>query len=49
VFSILPLGDTPSAILGYGFLGQRDFIIDFLRNRLLINVAMEEEGSGSDE
>jgi hypothetical protein len=49
VFSILPLGDTPSAILGYGFLGQRDFIIDFFRNRLLINVAMEEEDSGSDE
>lgn len=48
VFSVLPLGDAPSAILGYGFLGQRDFVIDFNRNRLLINVAMDEEAGGSE-
>lgn len=36
IFTLLAQGDRPLAILGAGFLGQRDFIIDFVRNRLLI-------------
>jgi len=42
IFAVLPGGDGPLAILGLGFLGQRDFVIDFVRNRLLVNVAMDE-------
>lgn len=42
VFSILMPGDGPAAILGAGFFTQRDFVIDFVRNRLLVKVAMDE-------
>lgn len=42
VFETLMLGDSPAAILGAGLFTQRDFIIDFPRNRLLVRVAMDE-------
>lgn len=42
VFEILPQGDGPLAILGSGFFCQREFIIDFVRNRLLIYIAKDE-------
>lgn len=41
IFAAIPQGERPMAILGYGFLGQRDFIIDFARNRLLIRATAE--------
>ena len=42
VFSTLTPGRTGCAILGAELFTQRDFIIDFTRSRLLINVAMAE-------
>lgn len=42
ILSTLMRGDSPCAILGSGLFNQRDFIIDFARNRLLVKVAMEE-------
>lgn len=42
IFKTLMLGDSPLAILGVGFFTQRDFVIDFARNRLLIDVTMDE-------
>jgi predicted aspartyl protease len=48
IFSLLPEGDGPSAIMGFGFLGQRDFVIDFVRNRLLIYMKMDEVDSDPD-
>lgn len=42
VFSTLMPDDGPAAILGAGFFTQRDFVIDFVRNRLLVKVAMDE-------
>ncbi|MFQ6005743.1 MAG: aspartyl protease family protein [Woeseia sp.] len=42
VFATLRHGDSPLAILGSGLFNQRDFVIDFVRNRLLVNVAMGE-------
>lgn len=45
IFSVLPVSDAPLAIMGFGFLSQRDFVIDFVRNRLLINVEMDEQDS----
>ncbi len=42
IFRTLMLGDTPVAILGVGFFTQRDFVIDFARNRLLVDVRMDE-------
>ncbi len=42
IFTRLMHGGTPSAILGAGLFTQRDFIIDFARSRLLVNVAMDE-------
>jgi hypothetical protein len=42
VFDMLSRADTPCAILGAGLFTQRDFIIDFARNRLLVKVVMDE-------
>lgn len=42
VFSVLMPGDRPAVILGAGFFTQRDFVIDFVRSRLLVKVAMDE-------
>ena len=42
IFETLMLGDSPAAILGASLFTQRDFIIDFVRSRLLVNVAMDE-------
>ena len=42
IFSTLMREDSPFAILGAGLFNQRDFVIDFERNRLLIRVAMDE-------
>ena len=45
IFSTLMQSATPSAILGAGLFTQRDFIIDFTRNRLLVKTAMHEAAS----
>lgn len=42
IFETLMLRDRPAAILGAGLFTQRDFIIDFVRSRLLVKVAMDE-------
>ena len=42
VFETLMLRDSPAVILGAGLFTQRDFVIDFVRNRLLVRVAMDE-------
>ncbi|MCP4299240.1 MAG: hypothetical protein GY783_01525 [Gammaproteobacteria bacterium] len=42
IFETFRLRDSPAAILGAGLFTQRDFIIDFVRNRLLVKVAMNE-------
>ena len=42
ILATLTHDDAPCAILGSGLFNQRDFIIDFVRNRLLIKVAMDE-------
>ncbi|MEE8307541.1 MAG: retroviral-like aspartic protease family protein [Gammaproteobacteria bacterium] len=42
IFTMLPQGDSPLVILGSGLFNQRDFVIDFVRNRLLVKVAMDE-------
>jgi len=42
IFTTLMHGATPCAILGSGLFTQRDFIIDFTRNRLLVKTAMHE-------
>ncbi|MDH3481905.1 MAG: retroviral-like aspartic protease family protein [Gammaproteobacteria bacterium] len=42
IFETLMLSDRPAAILGAGLFTQRDFVIDFVRSRLLVNVAMDE-------
>ena len=42
IFTTLMQSATPSAILGAGLFTQRDFIIDFTRNRLLVKTAMRE-------
>jgi len=43
IFSTLETADRPLAILGSGLFNQRDFIIDFARNRLLIKESMMEQ------
>ena len=49
IFEVFTFGDSPAAILGAGLFTQRDFIIDFVRSRLLVKVAMDEiDDSGSD-
>lgn len=42
LFETLMLSDTPTVILGAGLFTQRDFVIDFVRNRLLVRVGMDE-------
>ena len=42
IFETLLLHNRPAAILGASLFTQRDFVIDFIRNRLLVNVAMHE-------
>ena len=42
IFDTLRQGDNPFVILGAGLFNQRDFVIDFVRNRLLVKVAMDE-------
>lgn len=49
LFTTLMRSDTPYALLGAGLFMQRDFIIDFTRNRLLVKVAMDEVGAGDNE
>jgi len=41
-FTTLEQDDSPLVILGSGLFNQRDFVIDFVRNRLLVKVAMDE-------
>jgi len=49
VFAKLNRDDYPAAILGAGLFTQRDFVIDFLRNRLLVRVEMDELDSHDTE
>ncbi len=42
IFETLQKNDSPFVILGAGLFNQRDFVIDFVRNRLLVKVAMHE-------
>ena len=42
IFETLLLRYSPAAVLGAGLFTQRDFVIDFVRNRLLVKVAMDE-------
>lgn len=42
IFKTLMRDVTPFALLGAGLFVQRDFIIDFARDRLLVKVAMDE-------
>jgi len=42
IFATLQHDDSPLVILGSGLFNQRDFVIDFVRNRLLVKVAMDE-------
>jgi len=39
IFEIFGLEDSPAAILGAALFTQRDFVIDFARRRLLVNVS----------
>ncbi len=45
IFETLKRSDTPFALLGADLFNQRDFIIDFTRNRLLVKVSMDEVDS----
>jgi len=47
IFSVLQQDDRPLVILGSRLFNQRDFIIDFVRNRLLVKNSMREIGGGS--
>lgn len=42
IFETLDSADSPIAILGSGLFNQRDFIIDFARNRVLVRTDMAE-------
>ena len=42
IFTTLQKEDSPFVILGSGLFNQRDFLIDFVRNRLLVKTAMKE-------
>ena len=42
IFETLMIADRPTAILSATLFTQRDFIIDFQRNRLLVNVGQQE-------
>lgn len=45
IFETLQATETPLAILGSGIFNQRDFIIDFPRERLLVRSSMQEQES----
>ena len=47
VFETLMLRDSPAVILGAGLFTQRDFVIDFVRSRLLVRVAMDEAAANN--
>ncbi len=52
IFETLRLQDGPAAIVGAGLFTQRDFVIDFVRNRLLVRTALPdatERDSANDE
>jgi len=42
IFATLQKDDSPFVILGSGLFNQRDFMIDFVRNRLLVKTSMDE-------
>jgi len=42
IFATLQRDDSPFVILGSGLFNQRDFMIDFVRNRLLVKTSMDE-------
>jgi hypothetical protein len=42
IFTTLDYADRPLAILGSGLFAQRDFIIDYARDRLLVRWSMSE-------
>lgn len=44
IFATLQKDDSPFVILGSGLFNQRDFMIDFVRNRLLVKTTMDEVG-----
>lgn len=46
VLEILGYEDRALAIMGSGLFAQRDFVIDFARNRLLIRTSMSETDTG---
>lgn len=48
IFTTLMHDAIPCAILGAGLFTQRDFIIDFTRNRLLVKTAMSEGNNSED-
>ncbi len=41
IFDTLAIGDQPAALLGAGLFAQRDFVIDFARERVLIRRGAE--------
>lgn len=49
IFETLTLNGSPAVILGAGLFTQRDFVIDFVRSRLLVKIAMEETDRRSPE
>lgn len=49
IFTTLLRDDTACALIGAGLFMQRDFIIDFTRNRLLVNVAADEADASAGE
>ncbi len=42
IFEVLNYEGTPLVIIGSGLFNQRDFVIDFARNRLLVKTSMKE-------
>jgi hypothetical protein len=48
IFETLRSTDIPLAILGSGLFHQRDFIVDFTRERLLVRTAMDEIETAAD-
>jgi len=49
ILETLMLNGSPVVILGAGLFTQRDFVIDFARNRLLVNVTKEEAEETADQ
>jgi hypothetical protein len=42
IYATLQRDESPFVILGSGLFNQRDFMIDFVRNRLLVKTSMDE-------